>query len=650
MTLGATFPGVPHVSNWSATQSVNASEDFTITWDPIEGMTESDGIAIYVDDPMGGDDLFSREVRLIDPSGLLGTAQSVTIPAGILEPNRTYEVTLDALKFTEIDESNEGQVFAAFNMRSTGFILTTSNGNQAPSIVTDFLDDAGEGSAYSFDVVGSDPEDGSSVTMFASVIPSWLESNDLGNGTLRLTGNPTAANVGEFTVTVSVTDSQGLVSSRDYLLAVNPDLTDPEGRALDIMSIGWQRDGQAPFLSQIGDVQNGESALVSGQIGDGVSSSLQASFTGPLKLSFYWKVSSQVDKDFFRVRVDGVAEAEISGEQNWREQIIDVPAGVHTVRWAYEKDGSGTSGSDRGWLDHVTILPPEAGIFAGTYLGGIKSSTGTVSLYIRPNNTAVFLGYHPESGMGLSNFSFEISDLGGFSFEVVNPDDMENNYTVTGSVSNGVATGSVSGLGLTFTANLISGGGQLVSYDGYYQNALTSTTSGLVYLIVATDGQAYFYAEDRDYVEGFITTIDALGNISLMTQKGFDYDLTVDPSTDIVAGTYTPPGGETSSILGIREGSPGDELLANISTRGKVLTGGKVMIASFVITGTGSKSLLIRAIGPRLTDFGVVGVLQDPVIDLIRLGETVPMVTNDDWGDGGQTKSSKIRSAWGRSL
>ncbi len=633
--LGDTFPAPPHIINWTEAQSVVASEPFSLKWLPIDEMTEADAIAVYVENS-DGDEIFASDFYFIDSSGLSGTAVSVSIPAGTLQANQTYDVLIDALHFTDLDDSREGQLFGAFNMRSTSFSLVTTGANQTPAITTESLENAQEGEAYFANIVGSDPEDGASVEISGVVVPSWLSLTDSGGGVAVLSGTPGAENVGSFTVTVSVTDTQGSTSSREFSLIVNPDLSDPEGRALDLVGINWLRDQTSPFASQITEVQFGESALISGSVGDGAVSFLNGTFTGPIKLSFYWKVSSEAGKDFFRVSVDDTVEAEISGEQNWREQVITLPAGDHSVVWSYEKDGAGAAGADRGWVDHVSILPADVGDYAGTYLGEIASSTGEVSLYIRPNNTAVFLGYHPESGKGLSNFAFEISDLGTFSFEVVNPDDLNSNYTVSGSINSGVATGSVSGLNLTFSADLVSGGGQVVSYDGYYQNALAATTSGLVYLIVATDGQAYFYAQDGDYVEGFITTIDALGNITLRTGQGVDYDLHIDPSTDIVAGTYAPPGGEVSNILGIREGSPGDELLANISTRGKVLTGGKVMIASFVINGTGSKQLLIRAIGPKLASFGVAGVLQDPVIDLIKLGALDPIVTNDDWSDDGQ--------------
>ncbi|RKX33098.1 MAG: hypothetical protein DRP71_10995, partial [Verrucomicrobia bacterium] len=321
VNLSDVRPGAPQVSNWNETQSVLATEPFTITWLPIENMTEADAIEVFVEDDQ--DEVFRSGFKLLNGVGLDGDAVAVTIPADTLEADRTYSVTIDALHFTDFDQDTRpGQLFLAANVSSTGLDLVTAGANQPPSITTDALDDAEEGNAYSFDVVGSDPEDGSSVTMHATVIPSWLGFNDQGDGTLRLAGNPTAANVGVFTVTVSVTDSQGLVSSREFSLTVNPDLSDPEGRALDIVGINWLRDQASPFTSQITEVQFGESALISGSVGDGAVSFLNGMFTGPIKLSFYWKVSSEAGKDFFRVSVDDTVEAEISGEQNWREQVI----------------------------------------------------------------------------------------------------------------------------------------------------------------------------------------------------------------------------------------------------------------------------------------------------------------------------------------
>lgn len=74
-----------------------------------------------------------------------------------------------------------------------------------------------------------------------------------------------------------------------------------------------------------------------------------------------------------------------------------------------------------------------------------------------------------------------------------------------------------------------------------------------------------------------------------------------------------------------------DDVLANISARGLVKTGAKKMIAGFVITGTGTKQVLVRAIGPSLSSFGVQGALQNPLLEVFRAGAAAPEHINDDW-------------------
>lgn len=69
--------------------------------------------------------------------------------------------------------------------------------------------------------------------------------------------------------------------------------------------------------------------------------------------------------------------------------------------------------------------------------------------------------------------------------------------------------------------------------------------------------------------------------------------------------------------------------LANISTRGTVLTGDDVMIGGFIVSGTGS-NILVRAIGPSLTGQGVTGALDDPMLEL-HDGSGGLIVGNDDW-------------------
>jgi hypothetical protein len=98
---------------------------------------------------------------------------------------------------------------------------------------------------------------------------------------------------------------------------------------------------------------------------------------------------------------------------------------------------------------------------------------------------------------------------------------------------------------------------------------------------------------------------------------------------------FTPLGAKSifASGLSSPEGlavQPAD--LVNISTRMEVLTGTSVLIAGFIITGTDNKQVLLRALGPTLAQFGVVGALADTTIELHNGAGTI-IATNDNWKD-----------------
>ena len=69
--------------------------------------------------------------------------------------------------------------------------------------------------------------------------------------------------------------------------------------------------------------------------------------------------------------------------------------------------------------------------------------------------------------------------------------------------------------------------------------------------------------------------------------------------------------------------------LANISTRGPVLTGDNVMIGGFIIGGASPKTVVVRARGPSLAAAGVPNVLANPTLNLYS-GSTL-LASNDDW-------------------
>src|SRR5205823_1107909 len=76
--------------------------------------------------------------------------------------------------------------------------------------------------------------------------------------------------------------------------------------------------------------------------------------------------------------------------------------------------------------------------------------------------------------------------------------------------------------------------------------------------------------------------------------------------------------------------------LTNISTRASVQTGQRVTIAGFIVTGTDSKSVVVRGLGPTLTQYNVTGVLADPFLSL-QDGSGNVLWNNNDWKDSQQT-------------
>jgi len=73
--------------------------------------------------------------------------------------------------------------------------------------------------------------------------------------------------------------------------------------------------------------------------------------------------------------------------------------------------------------------------------------------------------------------------------------------------------------------------------------------------------------------------------------------------------------------------------VTNISTRAQVLTGDNILDGGFIITGTESKNILIRAIGPSLGSQGLSGVLTDPTLELHGPNSSALLATNDNWQD-----------------
>jgi len=248
--------------------------------------------------------------------------------------------------------------------------------------------------------------------------------------------------------------------------------------------------------------------------------------------------------------------------------------------------------------------------------------------------------------------------------------------TVTGGSlslsSNGVISGSITAGGVTSTISQgkMDAGKTTVAFVGIDSQNFRFTGSAIkaggTFATADLAGTWHFFTffdlpslNDPGWTRGTVT-INSGGTVtsgSFVDSDGFSVTVTGGSlslsSSGVISGSITSSGGVTSTIsqgkmdagkttvafVGIDSQNfrftgtvikaPIQTQLSNISTRGVVLTGDNVMIGGFIIGGTGSKTVLIRARGPTLADFGVPGELADPVIQLFS-GQTV-IAQNDDW-------------------
>ena len=98
-------------------------------------------------------------------------------------------------------------------------------------------------------------------------------------------------------------------------------------------------------------------------------------------------------------------------------------------------------------------------------------------------------------------------------------------------------------------------------------------------------------------------------------------------SSDVTA---TSPEGINLDVIGYDLAQTTQASLGNISTRSLVQAGQNVMIGGFIIQGPGPKRVIIRAIGPELTQHGITNPLADPKLELHN-GSGALIASNNNW-------------------
>lgn len=98
-------------------------------------------------------------------------------------------------------------------------------------------------------------------------------------------------------------------------------------------------------------------------------------------------------------------------------------------------------------------------------------------------------------------------------------------------------------------------------------------------------------------------------------------------------GISTVVVGTGGSILSAGNPTAIPSRLINVATRGLVQPGG-TLTPGFVLRGSGTKQVLVRAIGPTLSTFGL-NALGDLRLDLVNQQTRATDASNDDWGGSG---------------
>jgi hypothetical protein len=109
--------------------------------------------------------------------------------------------------------------------------------------------------------------------------------------------------------------------------------------------------------------------------------------------------------------------------------------------------------------------------------------------------------------------------------------------------------------------------------------------------------------------------------------------------TSLAPGAYTihvfDPTGKGGVVLTeIYDATPSPltapQRLINLSARGEVSSGAGALIGGFVISGSSTKSVLIRGIGPGLAQFGITDEIPDPVLSVFDANGNL-VATNFSW-------------------
>jgi uncharacterized delta-60 repeat protein len=306
---------------------------------------------------------------------------------------------------------------------------------------------------------------------------------------------------------------------------------------------------------------------------------------------------------------------------------VDVQLGLRAVgsdglRYEWFKDGA-PMGDTREWIR----LPNVSAVDVGTYVVRISNAYGMVERSIR-------VAFGPHS---------EFANVSARAWAATGERQLIIGVTVRGASP---TFNYESGFGAGRQMLVRAIGPELGGFG------ISNPLPDPVLRVVAADGPAVVRDEpDFDFLALLSPTVFRYRQTGAFLVGG--------PSKSVVtlltfgSGTYTLPVSDATGAGGVVLGElyawdNSSGRIVNMSARGYVESGEKVLIAGFSIVGDKPKRVLIRAIGPTLQSFGVGSPLAHPRLTLVYQATGEVQAASDDWDtDSTNTEVSAVQAAVG---
>jgi hypothetical protein len=265
-------------------------------------------------------------------------------------------------------------------------------------------------------------------------------------------------------------------------------------------------------------------------------------------------------------------------------------------------------------------------IYFGTT--GTSAAGGRFGLVLRPDRTGLFVADGPEFPLGAAVVPFTCGAAGDFSFDV------KGAGTIRGVVTRGTVSGVIGSVAVPFVGALDVSPAAGTARQGLYNGAVADTQGDLFLSLIGPSGKSLVAVSQGTFVRLYDAAFDQAGKWKGGSVQEAELDLSLQDQGGVISGLRKI--GQQESVVGARlERRGSSERITNVSVRGALIESSDLLVTGFTVGGVGIRPIVVRAVGPTLAEFGVPGVLPDPLLEVFRQGsgDSLPFAVNDSWNE-----------------